>query len=94
MYGIKSISQTVMPLLKSVICDEFSSFEDVRGLYEGGIKLPTDILSQIAPLPALKEILRTDGEQALKFPPPHVIKGTLFILVALPIDIMFLTFVY
>lgn len=74
MYGIKSISQTVMPLLKSVICDEFGSFDEVRGLFEGGIKLPTDILSQIAPLPALKEILRTDGEQALKFPPPHVIK--------------------
>ncbi|CAI8607961.1 unnamed protein product [Vicia faba] len=53
---------------------DFLIFDDVRGLYEGGIKLPTDILSQIAPLPALKEILRTDGEQALKFPPPHVIK--------------------
>ncbi|KEH18418.1 seed linoleate 9S-lipoxygenase [Medicago truncatula] len=80
MYGIKSLSQNVIPLFKSVIFDlnftpnEFDSFDEVRGLFEGGIKLPTDILSQISPLPALKEIFRTDGEQVLKFPPPHVIK--------------------
>ncbi|AET01678.2 seed linoleate 9S-lipoxygenase [Medicago truncatula] len=53
---------------------DFLIFDEVRGLFEGGIKLPTDILSQISPLPALKEILRTDGEQALKFPPPQVIR--------------------
>jgi linoleate 9S-lipoxygenase len=80
MYGIKSLSQDVLPLFQSVIFDlnftpnEFDSFDEVRGLFEGGIKLPTDILSQISPLPALKEILRTDGEQVLKFPPPQVIR--------------------
>ncbi|KAH1145177.1 hypothetical protein GYH30_041137 [Glycine max] len=41
---------------------------------KGGIKLPTDIISKISPLPVLKEIFRTDGEQALKFPPPKVIQ--------------------
>ncbi|GAU42121.1 hypothetical protein TSUD_350950 [Trifolium subterraneum] len=80
MYGIKSLSQDVLPLFQAVIFDlnftpnEFDSFDEVRGLFEGGIKLPTDILSQISPLPALKEILRTDGEQVLKFPPPQVIR--------------------
>jgi hypothetical protein len=100
MYGIKSLSQDVLPLLQSVIFDlnftpnEFDSFDEVRGLFEGGIKLPTDIISQISPLPALKEILRTDGEQALKFPPPQVIRGTLFVLIKPPIVNMFVTFTY
>jgi len=81
-YGLKSLSQNVIPLLKSAIFDlrvtssEFDSFDDVRSLYEGGLKLPTNILSQISPLPALKEIFRTDGENVLQFPPPHVIRGT------------------
>jgi linoleate 9S-lipoxygenase len=87
-YGIKSLSQDVLPLFKSVIFDlnftpnEFDSFDEVRDLFEGGIELPTHILSKISPLPVLKEIFRTDGEQVLKFPPPHVIRGTLlFILI-------------
>ncbi|KAJ1420346.1 PLAT/LH2 domain [Sesbania bispinosa] len=79
-YGIKSLSQNVLPLFQSVIFDlnftpnEFDSFDEVRGLFEGGIKLPTNVLSQISPLPVLKEIFRTDGENVLQFPPPHVIK--------------------
>ncbi|KAL5160229.1 Seed linoleate 9S-lipoxygenase [Glycine soja] len=79
-YGIKSLSQNVIPLFKSIIFDlrvtssEFDSFDEVRGLFEGGIKLPTNILSQISPLPVLKEIFRTDGENTLQFPPPHVIR--------------------
>jgi len=55
--------------------NEFDSFEEVHGLYSGGIKLPTDVLSKISPLPVLKEIFRTDGEQTLKFPPPKVVQG-------------------
>ncbi|XP_057432001.1 seed linoleate 9S-lipoxygenase-3-like, partial [Lotus japonicus] len=43
-------------------------------LYEGGIKLPTYILNKINPLPVLKEVFRTDGEQFLKFPPAKVIQ--------------------
>lgn len=79
-YGLKSLSQNVVPVLQSAFDLnftplEFDSFDEVHKLYSGGIKLPTDILSKISPLPVLKEILRTDGEQALKFPPPNVIQG-------------------
>lgn len=61
--------------------NEFDTFEDVRGLFEGGLYLPTDVISKISPIPVLKEILRTDGEQVLKFPPPHVIRGIVYMLV-------------
>ncbi|XP_058780249.1 seed linoleate 9S-lipoxygenase-3-like [Vicia villosa] len=79
-YGLKAVSQNVVPALESVFFDlnftpnEFDSFDEVHGLFEGGIKLPTNILSQISPLPVLKEIFRTDGEQTLKYPPPKVIQ--------------------
>ncbi|XP_057455135.1 seed linoleate 9S-lipoxygenase-like isoform X2 [Lotus japonicus] len=81
-YEIKSLSQNLWPLYKSVISDlnsardEFDSFDEVCRLYEGGIKLHTSILSKISPLPVLKEIFRTDGEDVLKFPPPHVIRAS------------------
>ncbi|QHN76296.1 Seed linoleate 9S-lipoxygenase [Arachis hypogaea] len=78
-YGIKSISQDVIPALKSVFDInftpiEFDSFEEVHDLYEGGIKLPTDVIKQITPLPVVNELLRTDGEQFLKFPVPKVVQ--------------------
>ncbi|MED6208544.1 Lox2p, partial [Stylosanthes scabra] len=78
-YGIKSISQNVIPALKSAFDisftpNEFNSFEDVHDLYEGGIKLPTDVIKQITPLPVVNELLRTDGEQFLKFPAPKVVQ--------------------
>ncbi|KAJ1420344.1 PLAT/LH2 domain [Sesbania bispinosa] len=78
-YGLKSVSQDVIPAIQSVFDinftpTEFDSFEEVYDLYEGGIKLATDIISQISPLPVVKEIFRTDGEQFLKFPKPKVIQ--------------------
>ncbi|MQL05309.1 hypothetical protein EI015_24725, partial [Escherichia coli] len=78
-YILKSASQNVIPQLQSALrlqfnSPEFNSFEDVRGLYDGGIKLPTDILSDLSPIPLFKELFRTDGEQALKFPEPKVIQ--------------------
>ena len=83
-YGIKSLSQTVLPKFEpAILTSEFDSFEDVRELFEGGISLPTDEISKICHLPVLKELFRTDGEQVLKFPPPHVIKGVLHILIEL-----------
>ncbi|KAL2332251.1 hypothetical protein Fmac_019832 [Flemingia macrophylla] len=78
-YGIKSLSQFVLPAFQSAFDynltpNEFHSFQDVRDLYEGGIKLPTDVISTISPLPVIKELFRTDGEQVLKFPTPLVIR--------------------
>ncbi|KAG2402732.1 Linoleate 9S-lipoxygenase [Vigna angularis] len=40
----------------------------------GGLYLPTDVISKISPIPVIKEIFRTVGEQVLKFPPPYVIR--------------------
>ncbi|CAK8560363.1 unnamed protein product [Lathyrus sativus] len=78
-YILKSASQNIIPQLRSVVTlqlnnSEFNTFEEVRSLYDGGIKLPTDVLSKISPIPLFKEIFRNDGEQALKFPPPKVIQ--------------------
>ena len=79
-FGIKSLSRNVWPLLKPLLDsniskDEFDSFDEVHDLSEGGIKLPLDTLSKFSPLPLLKEIFRTDGENVLKFSVPHVIRG-------------------
>ncbi|XP_047149962.1 linoleate 9S-lipoxygenase 1-like, partial [Vigna umbellata] len=75
-YGIKSLAQNVLPQFQSAfgLNAEFDKFDDVRGLFEGGLHLPTDVISQLSPLPVMKEFFRTDGEQVLKFPPPHVIR--------------------
>ncbi|KAK6915577.1 Lipoxygenase, C-terminal [Dillenia turbinata] len=81
-YGLKSITQFLVPELKSLFDstpDEFDNFKDVMNLYEGGIKLPKgpllDNLLGSIPLEMLKELLRTDGEAFLKFPTPRVIQG-------------------
>jgi len=78
-YILKSVSQNVIPALTSAITlqfnqPEFNSFDDVRTFYEGGIKLPTNTLSKFSPIPFFKELLRNDGESALKFPLPKVVQ--------------------
>ncbi|XP_050873920.1 linoleate 9S-lipoxygenase isoform X2 [Lathyrus oleraceus] len=78
-YVLKSVSQNVIPQLQSAITlqfnrPEFNTFDEVRTFYEGGIKLPTNALSKLSPIPLFKELLRTDGEAPLKFPPPKVIQ--------------------
>ena len=84
-YGIKSVSQDVLPVLTdafdgNILSLEFDNFAEVHKLYEGGVTLPTNFLSKIAPIPVIKEIFRTDGEQFLKYPPPKVMQGMLHIL--------------
>ncbi|XP_004510411.1 linoleate 9S-lipoxygenase-like [Cicer arietinum] len=78
-YILKSASQNIIPRLRSVVTlqlnePEFKDFDDVTSLYDGGIKLPTNILSEISPIPLFTELFRSDGESALKFPPPKVVQ--------------------
>ena len=49
----------------------------MHGLYEVGIKLPTDALSKLSHITLFKELFQTEGEQALKFPKPKVNQGIL-----------------
>jgi linoleate 9S-lipoxygenase len=79
-YILKSASQNIVPRLRSVVTGqfnqpEFNTFADVRSLYDGGIKVPTNFLSDLSPIPLFKELFRTDGESALKFVPPKVVQG-------------------
>ncbi|XP_010277584.1 PREDICTED: probable linoleate 9S-lipoxygenase 5 [Nelumbo nucifera] len=83
-YALKSLVQFLLPELKA-FCDntpnEFDTFQDVLDLYEGGIQLPKGVLDSVKeaiPLEMLKELVRTDGEQLLKFPMPQVIQEDKF----------------
>lgn len=79
-YGLKSISQAIKPALEGYFdgTEDWDSFKDIDNLYEGGFKLPVAVLDTIrknVPFEMLKEMFRTDGEQFLKYPVPHVTKG-------------------
>jgi linoleate 9S-lipoxygenase len=78
-FGLKGLNQNVIPQFRNAFDfdKEFDSFEEVRSIFEGGIKLPTDLISAISPIAVVKELFRTDGEQFLKFPTPHIIQGVL-----------------
>lgn len=83
-YALKSIAQFLLPEFEALVDstpDEFDTFEDVLKLYEGGIKLPEgpllDKIRENIPLELLKELVRSDGEGAAKFPLPQVIKGSI-----------------
>lgn len=79
-YALKSIGQFLKPELESLFDQtpsEFDSFQDVLNLYEGGFKLPSDVLENIRgeiQAELLKEIFPTDGEGLLKYPMPQVIE--------------------
>lgn len=80
-YALKSLGQVLVPEIKAVFdktINEFDTFDDVRRLYEGGIKLPEghslDKIRQCVPWELLRELLRSDGERFLKFPLPEVIQ--------------------
>ena len=84
-YALKSVSQDVLPVLTdafdgSLLSLEFDNFAEVHKLYDGGVTLPTGFLSKYAPIPIVKEIFRSDGEQFLKYPPPKVMQGMLHTL--------------
>ncbi|XP_059460920.1 probable linoleate 9S-lipoxygenase 5 [Corylus avellana] len=79
-YAVKSLCQILLPELKSIFdktINEFDTLQDVLNLYEGGIKLPNGPtlgkVRECIPWELLKELVRNDGEQFLKFPVPDVI---------------------
>ncbi|XP_021282571.1 linoleate 9S-lipoxygenase 6-like [Herrania umbratica] len=79
-YNLKALVQNIIPAFQAFVNftpNEFDSFKEVDNLYFNGIQLPTEALNQLTsniPLPMIKEIFRTDGEQLLKFPAPQVIE--------------------
>ncbi|KAL4580582.1 hypothetical protein LXL04_016782 [Taraxacum kok-saghyz] len=76
---LENILQTKFANVSSNTFNEFSSFDDVLKLYKGGLPLPkSDFLESLRekiPFEFLRELLRSDGEQLLKFPTPQVIQG-------------------
>lgn len=83
-YSIKALIQSLKPILDAILAqtrNEFDSFEEVFRLYEGGLPVPNvpllDELKERIPFEMVKEMLRTEGNQRLlKFPLPHVNRGT------------------
>lgn len=79
-YNLKGLVSQIIPMFEAFVDltpNEFESFAEVHNLYHNGIPLPTAVLNQVAsqiPLPMMGEIIRTDGQQLLKFPVPHVVK--------------------
>lgn len=61
--------------------NEFSSFEEVLKLYEGGLPVPkSNFLESVRekiPSEFFRELWRSDGEHMSKFPVPQVIQSTL-----------------
>lgn len=80
-YGLKFLAQDIGPALEGYFdgTEEIDSFKELFDMFEGGLRLPPQVLDAIRksmPLELLKEIFRSDGENFPKFPKPHIIKGT------------------
>ncbi|XVF41916.1 hypothetical protein PTKIN_Ptkin01aG0319300 [Pterospermum kingtungense] len=72
-------SRNFLPINPFNITFQGMSNLEVDNLYYNGIPLPTDVLNQVTsqtiPLPMMREVFRTDGQQLLKFPVPQVIEA-------------------
>ncbi|XP_024020212.1 probable linoleate 9S-lipoxygenase 5, partial [Morus notabilis] len=78
-YGLKFLAQDIGPALEGYFdgTEEIDSFKELFDMFEGGLKLPPQVLDAIRksmPLELLKEIFRSDGENFPKFPKPDIIK--------------------
>ncbi|KMZ65959.1 Lipoxygenase (potentially 9-LOX) [Zostera marina] len=82
-YVLKSVGGAVFPGVTSVLDgtpNEFDSFDDVLGLYDGGIKIPSSPILEAAvksiPLEMVRALLPSDGEELFKLPTPQVIQDS------------------
>ena len=80
-YTLKALAHGVKPALLGYFdgTEEIDGFKELYNMYEGGLKLPTGVLSQIRKLmpgELLKELFRTDGENFLRLPVPQIIRRT------------------
>ncbi|EPS73037.1 lipoxygenase, partial [Genlisea aurea] len=80
-YALKSIFQFLAPEFRALFHEtpgEFDCINDVLRLYEDGIKISSgsllDRIREKIPSETIRELLRSDGEGALKFPVPLVIQ--------------------
>lgn len=81
-YSLKAIVEGVLPIIRTYVDTtpkEFDSFQDIMELYEGGLKVANaSALAEIkkrVPFELIKSLLPVAGDQVLKLPLPHVIKG-------------------
>ncbi|MQL94640.1 hypothetical protein Taro_027298 [Colocasia esculenta] len=78
-YAIKSVNQSIFPALGAVVDEtpmEFDTFQDILDFYEGGVEATNlSVLKDMIPLEMIKELVRSDGEQILKFPLPQVLQS-------------------
>ncbi|KAF5813640.1 putative linoleate 13S-lipoxygenase [Helianthus annuus] len=76
--GIEKISNHKFESVSSNKFNEFSSFQDVLNIYQGGLPVPKssvlESLREKIPSEFIRELLRSDGEHLSKFPLPQVIK--------------------
>nr|GEV18628.1 probable linoleate 9S-lipoxygenase 5 [Tanacetum cinerariifolium] len=75
---LENVLQHKFESISSNNFNEFSSFEDVLKLYQGGITIPKssflESVREKIPSEFFRELFRSDGEHLSKFPVPQVIK--------------------
>jgi linoleate 9S-lipoxygenase len=83
-FSLKAVTEAFLPIIRTYVDDtpkEFDSFEDIKKLYDGPIKVHdhpalAQMMENIPPI--LKALLPVAGDDLLKMPLPHVIESDEF----------------